>query len=141
MLSVITNTANADSTIATITVDAGPYGAVFDPDNGYIYTANVLSNSLEAPLNAAVKQLNRENDVPACNLLNSFLDQVNSKETNGQLTSQQAANLRQQALSIQHTLGCSSAGQGGSSDDTDAGGADGDIAGDGRGSNVLPLPH
>ena len=40
MLSVIVDTANADSTIATITVGTGPYGAVFDPDNGYIYTAN-----------------------------------------------------------------------------------------------------
>jgi len=72
------------------------------------------TTSLEAPLNAAVKQLNRENDVGACNLLNSFLHQVDAKETNGQLTSQQAANLRHQALSIQHTLGCSSAVHGGS---------------------------
>lgn len=44
MLFTIANIANADSTIATITVDAGPYGAIFDPDNGYVYTANVLSN-------------------------------------------------------------------------------------------------
>jgi YVTN family beta-propeller protein len=94
------------------------------------------TTSLEAPLNAAAKQLNRENDVAACNLLNSFLDQVDSKETNGQLTSQQAANLRQQTISIQHSIRCSSAGSGGS-----AGGANGDNAGDGRGSNVLPLPH
>ena len=45
-LSTIANTANADSTIATITVDKGPYGAVFDPDNGYIYTANVAAGSV-----------------------------------------------------------------------------------------------
>ena len=38
MLSAIANTANADSTIATITVDKGPYGAVFNPDNGYIHS-------------------------------------------------------------------------------------------------------
>lgn len=38
MLSAIVYTANADSTIATITVDNG---AVFNPDNGYIYTANL----------------------------------------------------------------------------------------------------
>ena len=100
------------------------------------------TTSLEAPLNAAAKQLNRGNDVTACNLLNSFLDQVDAKQTNGQLTSLQAASLRQQALSIQHTLGCSSAGQGGSNDDTDAGGANGDNAAGGeRGTNVLPLPH
>ncbi len=71
-------------------------------------------------------------------MLNSFLHQVDSKETNGQLTSQQAANLRQQAISIQHSLGCSSAGSGGSNG---TGGGNGDNAGDGRGSNVLPLPY
>jgi YVTN family beta-propeller protein len=46
--STLVNIANADSTIATITVGTGPYGAVFDPDNGYIYTANVASNSVTA---------------------------------------------------------------------------------------------
>ena len=45
MLSGTVNRANADSTIATITVGTGPYGAVFDPDNGYIYTANVAAGS------------------------------------------------------------------------------------------------
>lgn len=35
------------------------------------------TTSLEAPLNAALSQLNRNNDVAACNLLNAFLDQVN----------------------------------------------------------------
>ena len=57
------------------------------------------TTSLEAPLNAAIKQLNRENDVAACNLLNAFLRQVDAKETNGQLALRQAANLRQQAIS------------------------------------------
>jgi DNA-binding beta-propeller fold protein YncE len=46
MLSGIVNRANADSSIATITVGTGPYGAVFDPDNGYIYTANVAAGSV-----------------------------------------------------------------------------------------------
>jgi len=46
MLPTIANTANADSTIATITVDKGPYGAVFNPDNGYIYTASVAAGSV-----------------------------------------------------------------------------------------------
>jgi hypothetical protein len=32
---------------------------------------------------------------------------VNQKQINGQLTSQQAADLRQQATAIQHTIGCS----------------------------------
>jgi len=33
-------TARADSVIKTITVGTGPYGDLFDPDNGYIYVAN-----------------------------------------------------------------------------------------------------
>jgi len=32
--------AQADSVIATITVGTGPYGDLFDPANGYVYTAN-----------------------------------------------------------------------------------------------------
>ena len=32
--------AEADSVIATITVGTGPYGDLFDPTNGYVYTAN-----------------------------------------------------------------------------------------------------
>jgi YVTN family beta-propeller protein len=48
-LSTIINSikqANADSVIGTITVGTGPYGAIYDPANGYIYTANVFSNSV-----------------------------------------------------------------------------------------------
>jgi YVTN family beta-propeller protein len=33
----------ADSVIKTITVGTGPYGDLFDPDNGYIYVANVAN--------------------------------------------------------------------------------------------------
>jgi hypothetical protein len=36
------------------------------------------------------------------------LHQVDQKETNGQLTQQQAADLRHQATAIQNSLGCSS---------------------------------
>src|SRR5215831_2190040 len=36
----------ADSVIKTITVGTGPYGDLFDPANGYIYIANVFSNSV-----------------------------------------------------------------------------------------------
>ena len=42
--------------------------------------------------------------------LNAFLNQVNQKQTNGQLTPQQAADLRQQAISIQRAIGCSNIG-------------------------------
>ena len=36
----------ADSVTKTITVGTGPYGDLFDPDNGHIYVANVASNSV-----------------------------------------------------------------------------------------------
>ena len=40
--------------------------------------------------------------------MNAFLHHVNADEANGRLTSQQAADLRQQATSIETSLGCSS---------------------------------
>ena len=46
------------------------------------------------------------NDAVVCDKLNSFLGQVNSKEANGQLTSAQAAELRQQAVAILNSLEC-----------------------------------
>lgn len=66
------------------------------------------TTSLESPLNNAIRQLNRNNHVAACNALDAFLHQVKAKEDNRQLTSQQAANLRQQATVIETSLGCSS---------------------------------
>ena len=36
----------ADSVIKTITVGPGPYGDLFDPDNGDIYVANDFSSSV-----------------------------------------------------------------------------------------------
>ena len=65
------------------------------------------STSLEAPLNAAMAQLNRNHQNPVCNQLNAFLNQVSAKQTSGQLTAQQAADLRQQATAIQSAIGCS----------------------------------
>jgi YVTN family beta-propeller protein len=65
-----------------------------------------VTTSLEA-LNAALAQLNRSHDTPACNQLNAFLNQVNAKQNNGQLTPQQAAELTQQATAIQQAIGCS----------------------------------
>jgi YVTN family beta-propeller protein len=66
-----------------------------------------VTTSLEAPLNAALAQLNRNHDTPACNQLNAFLNRVIAKQTNGQLTPQQAADLSQQARAIQQAIGCS----------------------------------
>jgi hypothetical protein len=56
---------------------------------------------LETALNAALAQLNHNNNTPACNQLNAFLNQINAKQSNGQLTPQQAADLSQQAKAIQ----------------------------------------
>jgi hypothetical protein len=69
-----------------------------------------VTTSREAPLNAALAQLNRNHDTPACNQLNAFLNQLNAKQNNGQLTPQQAADLTQQAKAIQQSIGCSSVG-------------------------------
>jgi len=49
----------------------------------------------------------RNNPTPASNQLNAFLNQVNAKQNNGQLTPQQAADLSQQAKAIQQSIGCS----------------------------------
>lgn len=65
---------------------------------------------MEAPLNAAINQLNLDNHIAACNQLNAFLNQVNTKQTNGQLTPQQAADLRQQAIAAQRASRCPGAG-------------------------------
>jgi YVTN family beta-propeller protein len=73
-----------------------------------MHLSHGVTTSLEAPLNAALGQLNRNNHAAACNTLNAFLNQVKAKEGNGQLTSQQAADLRQQATAIETSLGCSS---------------------------------
>jgi hypothetical protein len=68
------------------------------------------TTGLEAPLNAAMAQLSRNHQTLACNQLNAFLNQLSAKQTSGQLTSQQAADLRQQATAIQSVIGCSNIG-------------------------------
>jgi hypothetical protein len=65
--------------------------------------------SLNGPLHNVIKLLednNPSNDIAVCDKLSSFINQVDAKEGNRQLTTQQAEELRQQATSIQHTLGC-----------------------------------
>lgn len=64
-----------------------------------------VTTSLVRPLNATVKQLNR--DIAPCNQLNVFLNQLNARQTNGQLTLQQAAYLIQQATAVKHAIRCS----------------------------------
>ena len=64
------------------------------------------TTSLQGPLNSAIKQLDRNNQQGACGPIGAFLDQVNDKRSSGQLTSAQAAELRQQATAIQQQIGC-----------------------------------
>jgi hypothetical protein len=56
------------------------------------------------------------------------LNQVNAKQTNGQLTPQQAADLSQQAKAIQQSIGCSIVG------------LEGSPSGDENDGEDLPLP-
>jgi streptogramin lyase len=65
--------------------------------------------SLTAPLNAALSQLtsNNPNSIgTACNQLNAFINHVNADVQNGQLSSNQAAQLIQAAQAIRTALHC-----------------------------------
>ncbi len=48
-----------------------------------MYLSRGTATSLEDPLNATTRQLDRGNTVAACNQLRPFINQVNDKETNG----------------------------------------------------------
>ena len=100
---------NKDSTPATfswtiLTPQKAVQNIINTIDN--MHLPHGITTSLEAPLNAAISQLNRNNGVAACNTLNALLNQVKAKEGNGQLTSQQAADLRQQTTAVENSLGC-----------------------------------
>jgi YVTN family beta-propeller protein len=71
--------------------------------------------SLEIPLIMTTRLLNGNIDKAACNTLSAFKHQVNANEASGRLTSQQSADLRQQATAIQAALGCHSASSSSSS--------------------------
>jgi YVTN family beta-propeller protein len=67
--------------------------------------------SLTAPLNGALSQLTKNNPNSVgttCNQLNAFVNHVNADGQNGQLSSNQAAQLIQSAQNIQKALGCTS---------------------------------
>ena len=103
---------NKDPTPATFTwTIITPQQAVQNIINTieHMHLPRGTTTSLEAPLNTALSQLNRNNDAAACNTLNAFLHHVNADEANERLTSHQAADLRQQATAIETSLGCSSA--------------------------------
>lgn len=82
---------------------------LIDTVNGMGLPRNVQM-SLLAPLNQAINLLNDNNpanDAAVCGDLNAFINQVNAKEANGQLTAAQAAQLSQLANAIKASLGCS----------------------------------
>jgi hypothetical protein len=61
-----------------------------------------VANSLSAPLN----NINPSNTTAACGKLDAFINQVNSKAQNGQLTSDQASQLLQAVNAIRASFGC-----------------------------------
>ena len=61
-----------------------------------------VATSLTAPLN----NINTNNKAAACAKLNAFINQVNTKLQNGQLTSAQGSQLLQAANAIKASLGC-----------------------------------
>ncbi len=79
---------------------------IIDTLNGMNLPGNTTT-SLESSLNNALKQINNNKIAPACNNLNAFINKVNEDQTTGQLTSQPAANLIQQAMNVQKYTGCS----------------------------------
>jgi DNA-binding beta-propeller fold protein YncE len=76
--------------------------AIDDLDNG-------AKSSLLAPLKGIVKTLNDgnpSNDSSVCGKLDAFISEINQKEQSGDLTSEQALNLRKLAVQINSTIGC-----------------------------------
>ena len=68
-----------------------------------------VANSLSAPLGQASALLNDNNpynDSASCGMLDAFINQVNAKAQNGQLTPAQANQLLQAANAIKASLGC-----------------------------------
>ena len=71
--------------------------------------SNGVANSLAASLNQATALLSDgypNNDAAVCGNLTAFINKVDAKEQNGQLTTTQADQLRQAAETIKATLGC-----------------------------------
>ena len=68
-----------------------------------------VANSLSAPIGQASTLLNDSNprnDIAACGKLNAFIDKVNARVQNGQVTPAQASQLLQAANAIKASLGC-----------------------------------
>ena len=77
---------NKDPTPATfawtiLTPQQGVQNLINTIDN--LHLSRSTTTSLDATLNAAIRQLNRNNDAAACNLLNAFLEQANQRRLTG----------------------------------------------------------
>jgi YVTN family beta-propeller protein len=73
-----------------------------------MHLSKITTIRLEAPLHIAIKLLNYHQTFYACYIMNAFLQIVKADALIGQITHQQAAELKQQATAIQGELGCSS---------------------------------
>ena len=70
---------------------------------------NGVASSLTASLNQATANLNDgnpNNDAAVCGSLTAFINNVDAKEQNGQLSATEAEELRQAAETIKAALGC-----------------------------------
>ncbi len=70
----------------------------------HLYKTKIID--LEVPLKISIKFLNDHQNAAACYTLTGFLQMVNADELSGQITAEQAVELRQVAI-IQRTIGCS----------------------------------
>jgi hypothetical protein len=106
--------------------------------------AKATKTSLNGPLQNAIKLLTDKdpsNDADVCSKLNSFLEQVNSKEASKQLTSDEAADLRQQATAIQEDIGCSPSSLASSALSTPSSSSSAKVPETGKQGSELALPH
>lgn len=94
-----------------VTESITPAGAIRDLIDlvGAMGLPKGVRNSLIAPLKQAPKLLedaNPNNDIAVCEKLNAFLIHVDEKETNGNITTEQANSLRDAVALIENALGC-----------------------------------
>jgi len=99
--------------IDDLTYCVGPDVPTFDSLREQIVALGLpdgVTQSLIGPLEQAQTLLDDgvpQNDGAVCGKLTAFLNEVDAKEGNGDLTSEQADELRSPAQSIQNSLGCS----------------------------------
>jgi hypothetical protein len=106
----ITNGPQTTIPLPSIQRPPPPNGGIFNAITKLIVAISRVAGLLFIVGSIAKLYMWKQNPQQACNQLNTFLIQVNAKQTNGQLTAQQAAYLSQQANAIQLRIGCSNIG-------------------------------